>query len=272
MASRAATGRAIAIVLALVLALVGAFLIWRYVSQADQRAFEGAQMVDVFVATDNIPQGMTANTAVSQDLIEADQLPQANLPPSPVASLQDISGLAATGPIFEGTVLLQPQWGDPTLVTSDLDIPPEMVAMSLQVGVPAGVSGHVIPGDEIAIIGHLTIEAPTTQVIGPDGNVIAQAPAEGEQEAVSQSRFVASNVEVLSVGQRVIVENQEGEETGEIQQTEQVLLTLALTPEDAERLSFTNFEAAMYFTLLPDDFVMPETSGQTADTLFPQSP
>ena len=272
MASRAATGRAVAIIVALLLALVGAFLIWRYVSTADQRAFEGAELVDVFVAAGGIPQGMTANQAVSQDLVDTSQVPRVNLPPDSVVSLEDISGLAATGPIYTGAVLVSPQWGDPTLITSDLDIPPDRIAMSLQVGIPQGVSGHIVVGDEIGIIGHLTIEPQTAAIIGSDGSIVLEDPDDEGAEEVSQSRFVASNLEVLSVGRRVIVENQDGENQDEIQQTEQVLLTLAVTPEEAERLSFTNFEGQMYFTLLPDDFVMPETTGQTADTLFQPQP
>ncbi len=160
MASRAATGRVIAIVVALALALASAFLIWRYVDEADRRAQEGAQLVDVFVAAGDIPQGMTANTAFSQDLITRDQIPQANVPTSPVADLQDISGLAATGPIFAGQVLVLPAWVDPTLTSSDLDIPPDQVAMSIQVGIPQGVSGYIVPGDQIGQHGRCIARVP----------------------------------------------------------------------------------------------------------------
>ena len=268
MASRAATGRAIAVILAVFLALAGGFLVWRYAEQADERAMAGAELVDVFVASGGIPQGMTANTAVSQDLIVADQAPRQNVPPQAVASLEDISGLAASAPIYDGAILVLPQFGDPTLVTSDLDIPPDLVAMSLQVTIPQGVSGHVVAGDEIAIIGHLPIESATTTVIGPDGNVIVEAPAEEDDALVTQTRFVAGNLEVLSVGRRVIVENDQGEETGELEQTEQVLLTLAVAPADAERLAYLTIEGQMWFTLLPDDFVLPETPGATAETVM----
>lgn len=268
MASRAATGRVVAILVALVLALASAFLIWRYVDQADQRAMSGVQLVDVFVAAGDIPQAMTANTAFSQGLIESSQIPQANLPSSPVADLQDISGLAATGPIFTGQVLVLPAWGDPTLTTSDLDIPPDQVAMSLQVGTPQGVSGFIVPGDQIGIIVHLPVDAPNT-VLGPDGSLVVQEDPDAAEGAVSESRFIVGNIEVLSVGRRVIVtSDQTGEATDELEQTEQVLITVAVSPEVAEKLSYIAIEGQMYFTLLPKDYVLPETPGRTSTNLF----
>lgn len=269
MASRAATGRAIAIILAVVLAAGGAFFVWRYAQQADERAMAGAELVDVFVASGGIPQGMTANTAVQQELIEPDQVPRQNLPPNAVGSLEDISGLAALSPIYPGTILVLPQFGDPTLAVTELDIPEDHVAMSLQVTIPPGVAGHVRTGDQIGIIGHMTVEPQTTTVIGPDGEVIVEAVEPGAGEGpVTTSKFVASNIEVLSVGQLVVSQNEQGEETATQQEGGAVLLTLAVRPPVAEQLTYLTLEGQMYFTLLPDDFELPETGGVTIDNVF----
>lgn len=270
MASRAATGRAVAIGVALVLALGAVFLLWRYASQADERAFEGAELVDVFVAAESIPQGLSAQSAVSQQLIDRAQIPRANVPPNPVANLQDIDGLAATAPVYEGQILVLANWGDPTLISNDLDIPPDRVAMSLEVDVPNGVSNHIVQGDRIGVIGHLEYEGASTRITDPDGEPIAEAESEG-RFVVSQ--YVVGDVEVLSVGRRVVTTDEAGESSDAIQQTEQVLLTVAVTVEDSERLSFVATEGTMYFTLLPDDFVFPNTTpGATGDNVLPDNP
>jgi hypothetical protein len=47
-----------------------------------------------------------------------------------------------------------------------------------------------------------------------------------------------------------------------------VLMTVALEPEDAERLVFAIENASLYFTLLPEDAEPQDTPGRTLDDLF----
>jgi Flp pilus assembly protein CpaB len=66
-------------------------------------------------------------------------------------------------------------------------------------------------------------------------------------------QYLLQDVEVLAVGRRVV---QEGED--QVQQTEQVLMTLALEPEDAERLVFAYNNGSLHFTLLPPESEDPD--------------
>lgn len=266
MASRAATGRLIAIVVALALALGGVFLLWRYVAAADQRAQEGAVLTDVFIATGGIPQGTTAQAAVQNDLIVLDQVPAANVPQGAVSRLEQISGQVATAAILPGEVIQTARFGDPTLANAVVDIPPDRVAMSLQVGVPEGVAGYLTPGDRIGVIGHLAVDAQDPPVVGPDGEVIGGGGV--DSQASFESNYVATDVEVLAVGQRVIGTDQAGNEVDQVQQTELVLVTVAVTPADAERLTFMHYQGQMYFTALPEGFEVPDTQGQDAESVF----
>lgn len=266
-ASRAATGRIIAIVVALGLSLGGAFLLWQYVSAADQRAQEGATLTDVYVAASGIPQGMSAQTAVQNDLIEGDQVPTANVPDGAITQLEQISGLVATVPILPGEIIQTARFGDPTLASATIEVPPDRVAMSIQALVPEGVAGYLTPGDRVAVIGNLEVEPADSSVVAPDGEVLVESLAELGQSTV-RTEYIASDVEVLGVGQRVIVTDDQGNEADEVQQSEQVLLTVAVTAEDAERLAFMHYQGQMYFTLLPPGLELPDTPGRTAESVF----
>lgn len=267
MASRAATGRAIAIIVGLVLALVAAFLLWRYVSAADQRAQEGAELVDVFVATGGIPEGMTAQTAVSNRLIELDQLPSDNRPDTAITTYDEISGMAALAPIQDGAILQTGQFGDPTIADADFKLEEGQVAISLQAGIPEGVSGFLDQGDQVGIIAHIGAPLATSEVVlGPDGAPVI-ATAQPEVDVVTTSKYVTS-AEILAIGQRIISTDDEGNQAEGVETGGQVLVTLSVTPTDAERLVFANNEGIMHFTLLPEGEELGDTPGATFDNLF----
>ena len=76
--------------------------------------------------------------------------------------------------------------------------------------------------------------------------------------------------EVLAIGRRVISQDAEGNQQDTVEQTEQVLATLAVEPALAERLTFAYNEGILHFTLLPEGGEIGQTPGATFDTLFPQ--
>ena len=59
--------RIIGAVLALILAVVGAFFLVTYVRGADARAQQGAEMTDVYVVQTEIPRGTVHNASVMGD-------------------------------------------------------------------------------------------------------------------------------------------------------------------------------------------------------------
>lgn len=269
MASRAATGRAVAVVLGLALAVVAAFLIWRYVDAADQRAFQGAEMVDVWVvAGDGIAAGTTVQQAFSQSLIEPDQIPVANLPDNAVTSIDDIASQAAVAALEPGTVLQGGQWSDPTLADVDFQIDEGRVGISLQVPIPEGVSGYLSQGDRVGVIAHIAApDATTLSAVDDQGNDVETT---SDPEATeTRAQFVATDAEVLAIGRRVIVTDEAGNQDEEVQQTEEVLVTLSVTPEEAEKLVFANYEGVgLYLVVQPEAGDLAATDGRIFDDLF----
>ncbi len=250
-------GRVIAIVLAIVLAGFATYAIYTYVQGLEQRAFEDAELVEVFIAQEEIPAGMSASAAGEAGLIERGSIPQRNVPDGAITSLDQIDGLVADAPVLANEVLSRGRWADPDEVdTARLDIPEDFEAISVQVSIPPGVAGFIEAGDQVSLIA--TTEAPVETEIEEDGTVI-------EPEPEFRTQYLLQDIQVLAAGQRVVTE--EGEQ--DVQESEgQVLLTLALEPDDAERLVLAIETARIYFTLLPEDAEPQDTPGRTLDDLF----
>jgi pilus assembly protein CpaB len=257
-------GKTIAIVVALLLALGATIAIFLYVRGVEERAFEDAELVEVLVAQGPIEAGTTGVGASDAGLIARDSAPRANVPPGAVTSVDQIEDLVATDPILTGEIILRERWGTTAEVAVALDIPEGFEAVAVEVGVPPGVAGYVAAGTQVSLLA--TIESPVDEDPSPgvtdEGD--AEAVDEGEQTVPVEVRtqYLLQGIEVLAVGQRQVqTEEQEGTVSS-------VLMTLAVQPEDAERLVFAVQNGTVYFTLLPEDAEPVETPGRTFGDLF----
>lgn len=272
MARLPSAGRSIAIVVAIVLAGLAVFFIYRYVNGLEEQVLEDTELVEVFVAADTIPAGTQAVEASGAGLIERDRLPRQNRPAGAITDLEEIRGLVAADQILPGEVILSGRFADPASTAVEFEVPEGLQAISIEVAVPPGVAGYVRPGDRISVLAH--IEGPPAQepVIGPDGNLVEpETPEDAPEE--TRAEFLVQDLEVLAVGRRVIVTSEEGQEQDQVQQTESVLATLAVTDQQAEQLVFAVHEGELYFTLLSEGYEAEDTPGRTFDDLFqtPQS-
>lgn len=267
MARLPSAGRTIAIVAAIVLAAVATFAIFRYVDGLREEAFQEAELVEVYIASDIIPAGTAAETAIGQGLIEAADVPREDRPANAITSLESIEGQVTLDRVLEGDIIQQGRFGDPAAAgATGFEIPEGRQAISVEVGVPQGVAGFVRPRDQISMIAHIAAPAPTEVVLGPDGAPVE--PQAGDAAEETRSQFLLQDVEVLAVGRRVVSTNEEGQTQDQVQQTESILATIAVTAEDAERVVFALNEGSLYLTLLPDGYEPEATPGRTFEDLF----
>jgi pilus assembly protein CpaB len=254
-------GKTIAIVVALLLALGATIAIFLYVRGVEQRAFEDAELVEVLVAQGPIETGTTGEGATEAGLIARESAPRVNVPPGAVTSVDQIEGLVALESILTGEIILRERWGTTAEVSVGLDIPEGFEAVAVEVAVPPGVAGYVAAGTQVSILA--TIESEADDTVAP-----AEPDEEGavpEEEAVPlevRTQYLLQGVDVLAVGQRQV---QTDEQEGTVSS---VLMTLAVQPEDAERLVFAVANGSLYFTLLPEDAEPVETPGRTFGDLF----
>jgi pilus assembly protein CpaB len=246
-------GKTLAVVVALLLAAVATVAIFLYVCGVEERAFEDAELVEVFVAQGPIEAGTTAEAASDAGLVARDSAPRANVPVGAVTSLEQIEGLFAIERILTGEIILRERWGTTEEVALEFDIPEGFEAIAVEVAIPPGVAGFIRAGNQVSLIA--TVELPGPIVTDDEGTQIT------EPEEV-RSQYLLQGIEVLAVGQRQVqADDPEAPEAS-------VLMTLALEPEDAEQLVFAIENASLYFTLLPEDAEPQETPGRTLADLF----
>jgi pilus assembly protein CpaB len=246
-------GKTIAVVLALVLAIVATIAIFLYVRGIEDRAFQDAELVEVFVAQGPIDAGTSAEAAGDAGLIARDTAPRVNVPVGAITDLDQIEELVAVERILTGEILLRERWGSTEEVSVGFEIPEGLEAIAVEVGIPPGVAGYIRGGDRVSLIA--TVETPGATTTEADGTVT-------EEAGDVRSQYLLQGIEVLAVGQRTV-------ETEEAQGAQaSVLMTVALQPEDAERLVFAIENASLYFTLLPEDAEPQDTPGRTLEDLF----
>lgn len=263
--------RTAAIIVAIILAVLATIALSGYVRGVEDRALQNVELVEAFVAKDVIPEGMSGSAAVANGLIDRTEVLRRTLPVGAVTALDQVAGQVAGADILPGELLLTGRFVDPAAQTGQLEIPEGMVGMAVEVGIPPGVAGFIENGDHVSILAHVSVPPANPQV--DSGDTAEEQAAQIEAQSEQRTEFLLQNIQVLNVGQRVIVSTEEGQDE-QVQRSESVMLmTLALTHEQAEQLAFANFEGQLYFTLLPDaeegaepDVV--DTDGRTFDNLF----
>ena len=213
--------RIIGAIIALVLAVVGAFFLVTYVRGADARAQEGAELADVYIVTKEIPSG-TAGESVG-DFVEVDTAPKRNIADGAVTDLSDLDGLVADSKVLVGAQLLEAQFVDPAVKAArgDVDVPAGMQEVSFALPVQRMVGGAIRPGSTVGLV-------VTKYEVGVDIK-------DATPTFVPESQFSFNGVLVTNaqIGENVS-DADSSDEDGTSGDT--ILLTVALAAHDAERL------------------------------------
>src|SRR4051812_46863041 len=105
------TTRIIAVILAAVLAVVGAVLLIGYVRGADDRAFNGAKLTEGLVVQDEIPAG-TAGAELGTT-VDLKSVPVAYVADGAITDVADLAGLVAAVPLEPGEQVLASRFVKP---------------------------------------------------------------------------------------------------------------------------------------------------------------
>lgn len=165
--------RLIAAILAVVLAGIGAILLFNYVSHADDRAMQNQQPVDVLVATAPIPPG-TLGSAIKQ-FVTTKQVPKSALAPDALSTLDDVQHLATIVQLQPGQQLSMNWFGEPgTAANGDVAIPENMEVVSLKLEEQRTVGARLAAGSKISA--YASLEGKTRRIFS---GVLVVNSAEG---------------------------------------------------------------------------------------------
>jgi pilus assembly protein CpaB len=277
------------LIVALLLAAVAAYALWQFMSNVQSEAEAKLEYRTVYRAVDPIAEGTEGSLILSQERAQESKEETQFLPSNAVGSAEELqqvlTGRVAAGPISQGQILTSDQWVALTAQIKPLAerIPEGKQAITISVDSVRGVNGFIEPGDRVNLI--VTLQSVVSdfaqQSVGSGTPLTAEELAAIEQQINTGtiSRFVMQGLPVLAVGSEIrsdddaeqnvtVTTAATGEGGDQTQNQQRGVLTLEVTPEEAERLVFTFENGSVWLTLVPADFVPVPTTGVTRDDLF----
>jgi len=241
-------------VVAIALGGVAAFAAFSYLSAVQHQAEAGSVMTDVLVAKVDIPRGAEANTLLSLGLVEVTKVPLRYLPSGAVSSLRAVTDMVLAVPVTKGEVMTTARFQYPSEAGLAFGVPKGFVAVTVPVNDSRGLAGLVKAGDRVAVLGTIggkNAGDDVTKIIIPGARVLAvgrNTGAESSQQAAQPSGGLAVGGSTSNNAQTV---------------------TLAVSPQDSEKLVFVGETGGVWLALLPTtaSAAGPGT-GQSASTVL----
>jgi pilus assembly protein CpaB len=269
--------RLLTITLAAVLALIGVVAILAYVRQANERAVNGLQAETVVWAKDPIAAGTSLSQANDDGKLGFEKVPERSLTTTPVQSVTGPNGhKVVTSAVAKGQVLLQNMLGASASNTSasGVVVPSGDVAVTINMCVDEAVADYIVPGSNVAVFDTVTGSDSQVDRTCATGHQVLTAGAQAE------TLLVLPTAKVLAVGVNPATPSTSG--VNDVQATTdpagsslatpdgEVLVTLAVNQNDAERIILLDEVGLPYMALLGSSGYTPSFAGPVP--LFQEQP
>ncbi len=276
--------RIILLFVAIILGVVAVVAVISYISSIRASVEEEVEKVEVLVAAQNIPKETPVEMITEAEAVILEAIPRKYLADGVLISIESYEGYVTAAPINKGEQITSTKFVKPEQIGLAFMIPEDMVAISIPVNEVIGVSNLINVGDQVNVIatfkptqddtGEASPGVLEEEIADETGGTFFDVEAALEKEI---TRTLLWNVEVLYVGTRIIVVEDEGQEDGilsgqtkkDVSTSEVRTVTLALNPEDSEKMIFTEEMGSVWLALLPVDGIeRVDTPGRTMDNIF----
>ncbi len=277
--------RIILLFVAIILGVVAVVAVISYISSIRASVEEEVEKVEVLVAAQNIPKETPVEMITEAEAVVLEAIPRKYLADGVLISIESYEGYVTAAPINKGEQITSTKFVKPEQIGLAFMIPEDMVAVSIPVNEVIGVSNLINVGDQVNVIATFKPTEDETGETSPGvleeeisdetGGTFFDVEAALEKEI---TRTLLWNVEVLYVGTRIIVveeeEDQEGgvlsgQSTKDISASDIRTVTLALNPEDSEKMVFTEEMGSVWLALLRVYGIeRVDTPGRTIDNIF----
>jgi Flp pilus assembly protein CpaB len=268
--------RTLVLIVALALGGLAAFGIYSYVGGLEEQAYGKAERVEVWVVTNPIAKGTSAEAALTQGMIGKKLVPVDVRPTTFISDpTVDLVGLVAVTDLPVNAIIVNGNFVAPSVATTGITNRLEeenLVTFTLSVDQVRGVAGMLSPGDDVNVIVTRSIEMRdgTSTVQGEDGAVSeSQAAAfpSGVIEAgpggvgvqiegvpyTNVARMLYQKVKILAIGTQLAPDLGDREAESVNQVAALGLITLAVPPEAVLRLASVD-PSAIYLSLVPKSY------------------
>ncbi|VXB69271.1 Flp pilus assembly protein CpaB [Aeromicrobium sp. 9AM] len=196
----------IALLSAAALVLVGVVSLITYANGAEDRAFKGAELVEVLVVKSEIPAQTPAGRITSA--VELKKVPASVKADGALTDLDGVKDLATNTNLVPGEQVLRERFGAVAGKTKSSALPPGMQEVSISVSAPRTPNGKVKAGDKVGIVASYAAK-------GGDGGY---------------TNIIQNDMLVTHVSESVV-----GKATGEDAGVP-MIVTFAVKPMDIERI------------------------------------
>ena len=143
--------RVLILAAAAAIATVTALATSSYVSSADQRAFDGAELVEVLMVKKDIAKGLPGERALDEGYIAVDQIPRKFYPARAVVDAQTLRGKVALAPLAAGIPVADGSFVEPRVARESFAqrLDKGMQAVTLSLSDVQGVARLVVPGGSL---------------------------------------------------------------------------------------------------------------------------
>ena len=246
------------LVAAIILGLIAAVSAARYIDSARGRVEAQEQPVDVLIAQQDLPSGMSGEELIGQELLKLQAVPRRYVSDGAISSAVAIEGKILTVPLAKGEQVTGSRFSLPSAAGLSFAVPSDYVAVAMPNSADRGVAGLVRPGDHVVV--YATFE-PTGELAEAVTRLIlrkARVLAVGSTTTALSSSSTDEEEDAAPTG-TLTGQTSGGSSAGEVPGT----LTLALSPADAEKLVFAQEEGKIWFALLGSGTTeVPATPGQ----------
>jgi len=195
-----------AILGAAALTVVGVVSLISYANGADDRAYRGAQLVEVLVVKSSIPAQTPASRITSA--VELKKVPASVKADGSMTSLDSVKDLSTNTELVPGEQVLRKRFGATTDKSKASSLPSGMQEVSISVSSPRTPNGKVKVGDRVGIVASFAAK-------GGDGGY---------------TNIIKNDVLVTHVSESVVTKAA-GDDAGV-----PALVTFAVKPMDAEKI------------------------------------
>lgn len=225
------------ILIALIMAVLASFLIYIYIKQMTVKPEIKIDYINVYVAVKTLP----AKYKVTDKDLKLIKVTKEYLNTQAVLNKENIIGKRLNDRIIEGEQILKDRLVDEKNSALIFNIPNGKRAVSININDQNGVSNLIKPGDYIDVLVSFDkeeIDLGTEKIVYP-----------------KVSKMIIQNVELLALGQIQTP-------TEEVSKEQPKTATLALTPQEAEKLVFASDFGVVRLTLRGvEDFKSVDTQG-----------
>jgi pilus assembly protein CpaB len=219
--------RIVLIAVAVVLAVLGTVLVYSYAHNADERAVADGRAVKVLIANKRVPAGTSWADAVKNGTLSVQSVPASSRPNDALSSTD--AGIAQTAvaqsDIAPGQIVLREAFGTSTPQTGVLTIPKGLIAITIGLSADNDVAGYVSPGAKVIIFD-------TAKLDLPQGTKQPTTYGDG----LTVTRTIVPTALVIATSQAAPTNTVGSGNSNSSSSQSSVLVTIALTQQDAERV------------------------------------